>query len=255
MSIRGLALLLLLFALPLQADELRLFELQHRHAEELLPILRPLLSPTAGLSGTGNILMIRSDPQSLQEVEALLQQLDRPPKQLLIAVQQGQRDRRDRAGVTVEGTLEQPHTRVYSTRRQQHDSQDQQLRVTEGNWASIRSGQAIPQVTRTERRDGRSIQHEMTYRDVDSGFEVRPQVSGEWVTLEIRPFTARPAPGGAGVIEQQTVITTVTGRLGEWIELAGVYQEQYDDGRGTVYATRDRQRVIKDVWLKVEVVD
>ncbi|MBW6476597.1 MAG: nodulation protein NolW, partial [Chromatiales bacterium] len=114
-----LGLLLLTLASPLAADELRLFELQHRSAEELIPMLRPLLPPQAGISGSGNTLMVRSTAQELAQLSEVLQQLDRPRRQLLISVQQGQQGQRNQSGIEVQGKLDQPQTRLYSTRRQQ----------------------------------------------------------------------------------------------------------------------------------------
>jgi hypothetical protein len=172
-------------------------------------------------------------------------------------VQQGSQGQDSQGGVEVQGDLTQPRTRVYSTRRQQLHSQDQQLRVSEGHWASIRSGQAVPQIVRSERHDasGSTVQQGVEYRDVDSGFEVRPRLSGDQVTLEIRPFTARLSQSGAGLIEQQAVITTITGRLGEWIPIAGADTSARESGSGTVYATRDRQQQTREVRLKVELLD
>ena len=252
-----LGLLLLTLTSPLAAEELRLFELQHRSAEELIPMLRPLLPPQAGISGSGNTLMVRSTAQELAQLNEVLQQLDRPSRQLLISVQQGQQGQLSQSGIEVQGKLDQPQTRIYSTRRQQLESQGQQLRVSEGHWASIRSGQAVPQIVRSERHDasGSSVQQGVEYRDVESGFEVRPRLSGDQVSLEIRPFTARLSQGGAGLIEQQAVITTITGRLGEWIPIAGVDTSTRESDSGTIYATRDRQRQTQDVQLKVELLE
>ncbi len=252
-----LALLLLCWFAPLQADAIRIIDLQHRSAEEIIPLLRPMLEPGVGLSGSGYTLIVRAGEDDLAQLDYLLERLDQARRQLLITVRQGRDLQRSERGLHIEGEIERPRTRVYSTRRRADDGHSQQLRISEGEWAMIRSGQAVPQVIQREQHGpgGLSRERSIEYRDVDSGFEVRPMVSGEQVSLDIRPHSARMAPGGAGVIEQQSVVTRVSGRLGEWIELAGAEQAERRDERGTVYSTRQRQRTVQDVWVKVEELE
>ena len=250
-------LLLILFGSTASASELQIYELKHRSAEQLIPILRPMLEPGAGLSGSGYTLLIRTQPREQQQVAAIIEQFDTPIRQLLISVRQGHQHAQSGDGIDIHDDLTQPRSRVYSTRRQQLDSQDQQLRVLEGNWAMIRSGVAIPQLI--QRREygaagAGSVEQGVEYRDVDSGFEVRPYIRGEQVTLEIRPFLARPSASGGGQIDQQEIVTTVSGQLGEWIPLGGVLDAQSDKRHGTVYSTSRRDRQQRNVSVKVEEI-
>lgn len=254
-GIGQIILLALLFFAPLaQAESMRLFELQHRSSEELIPLLRPLLEPGAGISGSAYTLMVRSSEKDLAQLAELLEQLDQPQRQLLISVRQGHQRIEAGEGGAIDANGEQNRVRIYGTRRQQLDSQDQQLRVQEGSWATIKSGVALPQVIQRRQQGpgGSSEEQGIEYREVDSGFEVRPRVSGEQVTLEIRPFHARPSPSGGGVIEQQEIITTIRGPLGEWMELGGVLESQRRSGHGTIHATRERDRLQRNVQVKVE---
>jgi hypothetical protein len=256
-GIGQIILLALLFFSPLTlADSLRLFELKHRSSEELIPMLRPLLEPGAGISGSGFTLMVRSSEQDLAQLTELLEQLDQPQRQLLISLRQGHQSSEAGEGGAIDVNGEQNRVRIYGTRRQQLDSLDQQLRVQEGDWATIKSGVALPQVIqRRQQGPGGGIEEQgIEYREVDSGFEVRPRVSGEQVTLEIRPFHARPSPSGGGVIEQQEIITTIRGPLGEWMDLGGVLESQRRSGHGTIHATRERDRLQRNVQVKVESI-
>jgi hypothetical protein len=72
----------------LSAESLEAIPLQHRLADELIPILEPLLPSGATLTGTGDVLLLRADAATLQQVRAALATLDRPPRQLLITVGQ-----------------------------------------------------------------------------------------------------------------------------------------------------------------------
>lgn len=245
--------LLLLFSCGIFASELRTFELQHRSAEELIPILRPLVDAGGAISGTGYTLIIRSSEENLTQIEQAIEQLDQAPRMLMISVDQGLDSQRSGNGASVSGTPEKPRVRIYSTRRRNDEGSAQQLQVMEGRWATIRAGQAIPQVTLHTRPSG-DVEQGIEYRDVDTGFEVRPQVRGERVILEVRPFRAAPSRRGAGVIEQQEISTTVSGRLGEWIELGGVSEQHEESGVGTIYSTRERGQLTRDVRIKVELV-
>lgn len=172
---------------------------------------------------------------------------------LRISVDQGGDSRHRADGASVSGTVEEPRVRIYSTPRRSDEGASQQLQVLEGRWATIRAGQAIPQVTLHTRPSG-EVEQGIEYRDVETGFEVRPQVRGERVMLEVRPFRAAPSRRGGGVIEQQELSTTVSGRLGEWIDLGGVAEQRRESGSGTIYSTRERGQQTRDVRIKVELV-
>ena len=75
-----------------RAESLEVIQLQHRMAEDLLPILQPLLPPGSVLTGTGDVLLVRTDPATLDQLRATVMQLDRAPRQA--ADQRGSVERR-----------------------------------------------------------------------------------------------------------------------------------------------------------------
>ncbi len=58
--------------------------LQHRPAEELIPLLKPMLKPEDGISGEGFSLFIRTDAKTYTSVRALIAKLDKPAQRLLV---------------------------------------------------------------------------------------------------------------------------------------------------------------------------
>ncbi len=140
------------------------------------------------------------------------------------------------------------------------DRNTQSLRVMEGREAFIRVGQSVPvrgrQVTRSV-VGGQVVEQvvESTqYRDVTTGFYVRPRVSGERVMLDVSPQRETLSSDVRGGVNVQRVVTTVSGRLGEWMEIGGIEQDATGQesvllGRASS-ATRDSRRVL----LKVEEV-
>jgi len=80
---------MLVVAADVQAESLAQIPLHYRMAEELLPILRPLLPPGSAITGAGNVLFVRADAATLTQVRDAVASLDRAPRQLLITVGQG----------------------------------------------------------------------------------------------------------------------------------------------------------------------
>jgi type II secretory pathway component GspD/PulD (secretin) len=269
------ALLLALGAARVVAQQtvLEVIQLRYRTVEEVIPVLRPLMPPAATLSGMNNKLIVRTTPSSLAEVKQILATLDAAPRRLMISVRQDadlERSRRggqvsgrvevgDNAVVRVPGTptpsgasvqVEGVRGKAYGSEGQQSDQVSQQVQVMEGGRALIRMGQSVPIATGqvVDTPDGRRVVRSTEWRDVDTGFYVVPRLAGDRVTLEI--YTAAdslqsPRSAAANV---QRVQSTLTGRLGEWIELAGIEQSsvQRDDAllaRNTE-ARRDERRVL-----------
>jgi hypothetical protein len=132
------------------------------------------------------------------------------------------------------------------------------VQALEGRTAVVQVGQSVPvrerQVTRSI-VGGRVVEHVVDgvdYRNASTGFLVTPRLAGDRVTLEIAPqrevFVA-PRPGA---IDSQRVTTTVSGRLGEWIEVAAVSEERGSDREVLLGRAGDLRRDSRSVLLKVD---
>jgi len=248
---------LLLVSTLLPASELRTWDLKHRSAAELIPLLKPMLDNNDAISGSGYTLIVRSSRENLAQLDTLVSQLDQAPRMLRITVRQNTNREREKNGASLSGSANEPKVRIYSTHRRSDGEGNQQLQVLEGHWAAIRTGQAIPQVVQQIQQGpyGSSVSQGIEYHNVESGFEVRPSLIGEQVRLDIRPFHARPSPHGGGVIEQQEIITSISGKPGEWIELGGTAEKQKHEGTGIIYTTRERGQQNHTVSIKVDIIN
>jgi type II secretory pathway component GspD/PulD (secretin) len=263
-----------------QQTVLEVIQLKYRRVDEVIPILRPLMPPQGSLSGLNSQLIVRTTPQNLQEIKQILATLDAAPRRLMISVRQDADLERRREGgqvsgsaqvgenvtVTVPGRPTPPgataraddvRAKVYSSESQKTDRVSQQVQVLDGNRAYIRVGQSVPVRTRqyVDTPAGRRLTETTEYRDVDSGFYVVPRVSGATVTIEI--FTAAdslqsPATGATNI---QRVHTVVSGRLGEWIEIAGIGQEATRRDAEILARSSDARREDRRVLLRVDEVD
>lgn len=206
----------------------------YRPVEELLPIIRPLVPPPGGVSGIYDKIVIKSTPDNIAEVKAVLAQLAGPPRNLLITVSddiQGYLRQRDarlfgsaRTGDVVVSSGRKPDPATGGViisgdqgglQLSQQVSQDRlegekRVRVLEGREAFIGTGRSVPLTD-----DLGTV-----YVDASAGFYVRARVTGDSVRLDISP--RRSAFEDDGAIAFQDVSTTVSGRRGEWMPIAGV---------------------------------
>lgn len=279
--IRKLLLLLALLAAPmLQAQSLEMIPLHFRSAEDLLPILQPLVPEGAALSGTGNMLLVRADATTVQQLRDAVATLDRAPRQLLITV--GQTTNAQSGGTTVRGsgTIGSGDAQVGINRPPQADggatvtvrsgtaADDMRdvasVRALEGYETYITLGQSRPFTSTTVSGGGYYppvVSQSTEYRDVQSGFFATARLSGDRVTLEIasrqQRLTDRQRTNGRasdGTVANGSLTTTVTGRLGEWIELGGTTAAQGSTDRGLVTWGTRSDLTQYSAWVKVDEV-
>ncbi len=255
-------------------DKLEVIQLKSRTAEEMIPVIRPLLGPEDTLTGTGYKLILRADPDTVREIKAVLEQLDQAPRNLLITVKRGDlqtaherelsvsgtEEFDDKGRITIQGSEDDLDVDLDEHTTTRRPEALQQLRVAEGNRAFIYTGQSVPypesdvSVGRAGPRSRTRVYSEgVSFRDVRSGFYVLPRVSGEQVTLEIQPVDESLNTDRS--VNIQRTHTIVSGTLGEWIQIGGVRQRATEYGRkgGTTYRTHDSQDL--DIYVKVELSD
>jgi len=269
-----------------QAMVLEVLTLRYRTAQEVVPVIQPMLAPDGSVSGMQSQLILRTTPANLEEIRRILASIDTAPRQLLVTVRQdsdadrtrsaaeisgsigGERGRvtipgsRDRGGgsVVIREGDNRVRGNVIEERGVASERNTHAVRVMEGREAYIRMGISVPvrerQVRQTVVR-GQVVEQlveTVQYRDITSGFYVRPRLSGDRVTLDVRPQQESLSGQVPGAVNVQSLVTTVSGRLGEWMEIGGVAQDA--GGRqtvllgGSVTASRDDRRVL----IRVEEV-
>ena len=256
--------------------------LKYRQADQVIPVLQPLLGRDASISNFQNQLVIRATPAELAQVKNVLASLDTPPRRLLITVRQDadvtgiRREAEvsgsignDQARVTVPGSGSREggnvvlrdgddrlRARVVDSSQAGSERTAQTVQVLEGYSAFIRAGESRPvrnrQVVRTM-VNGQMVDRvvETTdYRDATTGFNVRPRLQGERVTLDIDPQREAFDEQRRGAVNVQRVATTVSGRLGEWISLGGISEER----SGILNSRSTRSSDQRGVQVKVEVL-
>ena len=272
---------LTLFTLLATAEErLEIIALKHRIAEQILPQLTPFVESTGVINGSGDTLYLRASSSNRAEIMRLVESLDRPVRQLLISVRQGDSMQRSgrggevsgdiagnsgvriiRSGSTVpkDGSVEisRGGSRIegsgFEASTGSSNDVDQRLQVMEGGRAFIQVGQSIPLPMRQLilGPNGVLVSETTQWHDIGTGFYASPQLVGDRVTIEIAPAHER-AGEQPGATEIRQLSTTVSGRLGEWINLGGSDQRSTEQRGGTGYHASTGNADSFGIWLKVD---
>lgn len=264
------------------AGEMEIISLKHRSADDLLPVIIPLLDKDGAASGMNNQLILRTSVKNSAQIKKLLERIDVPPRSLRISVMQNVDsdtvarltevsgniglnrntrlslpDNPNTQGASIDVTQGKDHlkAKIISTRSLENDHRTQQIQVLEGKRALVSSGQSLPvdQQQVTQQQWGTQIIHTTRYQDVNSGFFVLPRVNGDIVTVEINAQNDS-LTNNADLRLQQTS-SVVSGHLGEWLLVGGTAQQR-DAQDGTI-STRhlDTRQEQRNVLIKVEEIN
>jgi type II secretory pathway component GspD/PulD (secretin) len=268
-----LALVALAGSAAATAQELEVIELRYRLAEEVIPILKPIVSPGGVLTGTDRMLFVRTSPANLEQIRQALAMLDRKPRQVSITVGQstgaGAQATAVRGAASVGsgdvqvGVNAPPGASTGVAVGARSGSQQADLdnvstvRALEGTETWIAVGQVVPLPAAQVVPGPRSVhgQPYVEYRDVSTGFYATVRLGGDFATLEISPRQQRlqstergPAVATAGSS------TTVSGRLGEWIPLGAVSEAGAGGSSGLLVWGRRRSDSQYSAWVRVDEV-
>lgn len=228
---------------------LEVIALRYRPVEQVLPVLQPLVVPGGTVTGMNNQLIVRTTPKNLAELKEVLARIDTRPRRLMISVRQD-------ADVDRESSGARP-ARVWRSDGSRAARIAQQVQVIEGGQAMIRIGESTPVRSRQyvgQAADGRAYAEAHEYRDTDRGFVVVPRLNGDDVTLELSAAADTLRSPRTGAVDVQRLQTTVSGRLGEWIEVAGIGDEAIERDSDILASSRAASRESRRVLLKVDEV-
>lgn len=259
---------------------LKIIPLKHRTADDVIPVIRPLLKPDEAVSGFHSQLFLRASAESNRTVERVLAELDQPRRNLRVTIQQGLARDISRAGQELSGEVRAGDARIVVPGRRsstggviiggsgedsaryritrstgsQRQETGQFLNVLEGMPAFIQVGESVPYVQRFLALAGNHITvvEGVQYQDVVTGFEVLPRLVGDRVELEIAPRLSFIGNRGTQVVNFQELRTTVSVRLGEWVDLGGATTSR-DEVSNAIWSTASTQSgERRTIMLKVE---
>lgn len=257
-----LAGLLGLWCALVAAQQLEIIPLRSKTVDEVLPALLPLVEPGGTLTGMNDQLFLKASPRNREEIKRALAALDKPTRRLIIRVTQNRQAEEGARGGEVSGQVTLGSTRrsqvgatVWDTRSVRGENAAQMVQTVEGGRALIQVGRslAVPMRQMIVGSGGAMVQEGVIFRDIGSGFYATPRVNGQRVTLEISQQAESFEPAyGRGAVSSQRLATTVSGVLGEWIELGGSGRQAVGQQGGAFSVGTGDARDNRSIWLKVE---
>lgn len=253
---------------------IEVIELRHREASEVIPLLRPLLSESEAITGTGYQLFIKANPSTLSQLQKILTRLDQAPRSLLISVS-NERDQ-SQEGYQIEGgaVIRSGDSRVVigrpttadgsgaSVTADQYSTRDKgerhsQLRVTEGKPAFIlrEDLRVLPVRTYAYGAYGYSaIDQSTSIYSNQNGFYVTARMVDEnMVNVDITPVFGDDR-GDQTYNRLQTATTTVRASLGEWIYIGGTAEQRQSDHSGILARSKNSDQDNSEIYIKVDAV-
>jgi type II secretory pathway component GspD/PulD (secretin) len=273
-------LLLAALACIATADSITTIQLRNRPAEDVIPIIKPMLGPADSIAGQGFNIFLRSSPETLAQVKQMIGQIDVAAKMLMISVFQG--SDRDLRALGVSGNVEinsgngnlsigsnrnsgggsvsynsrnaSGGVNTFSTRGRLEDNPIHKLRVMEGSEGFIETGEQIPYFSGPRWLGPGALAGSVGYKDVTTGFYVLPRVNGDQVYMQVSPFKQSQSKARGGDINTQRASTTLSGRLGEWLPIGGVTEQtqRTQSSIGSYGSTQSRNN--ESIWIKADIV-
>lgn len=248
--------------LPLVAQaqtEMEIIPLRAKTVDQVLPTLLPMVEPGGMLQGANNQLFLRASRKNREDIKRMLAAIDVPARSLIIRVSNSRgvdESSRGVAGsgrVVVSGDVRvQGNARVWDTTSQRNENASQMVRAMEGSPAYINVGRSLPVPMRqvVMGPGGAVVTDTVVYRDIGSGFYATPRVNGQNVILDISQQAE--TAGAYGSVNSQRMATTVSGQLGQWIEVGGSGRQAMGSERGTLSISSGEVRDNRSIWLMVE---
>ncbi|HVK98247.1 MAG TPA: hypothetical protein VM553_00470 [Dongiaceae bacterium] len=282
-----LVLTLCALSLPLRAEEpvMEIYE-TYMPADKLIPILQPLLGVEDKITAYHNKLMVRAPQDRQDKLLELLQEIDRPMRNLLISVRYSNQVNRDldqtntdihygsaSKGVRIQGSEDvsddnnmvvykgssrddKIQARVvtketYSTRK---DDVTQQIRVLEGQQGFLQVGEERPE-TRYVFLSPYGAGSSTEYRQVGHGVYVIPQIVRDKIRLELYTTNQRRQPGNQQRIETTEAQSVLLVEPDVWTPFAGASATVSSNSNSIGASTRSLKQGNPGLELKVTILE
>ena len=217
--------------------------LRYRSAEEIIPLLKPLLGGDAVLTGQGSRLVLAAPDNRRANIKAAITSFDIPLRKLQVTVRfDDPKSADDQA--------------VVSSRSRGNEPIEQRIQVQEGQRAFFHLTQSqVPKNMAVMARGVLLVQNPQPGGAAGSGIEVLPRVVGNNVSMEF--YAQRSMVSGVVNKNQQTqrIGGTVSARLGEWVEAGGNVLGSAAGARSNTASTLDLRNAERTIYMRVDEIE
>lgn len=225
----------------------KVINLHYKTASDVIPLLQPVLTEGAKVSGQNNTLVIKTTPQNLTQIRYLLQRIDIPPKLFKIAIRQG-----NAHGNT---TANLGNVIEFNTQSDDFQKRNQYVTVQDGETAFISTGSNVAVIKSVGIgwwHNGVRYQR----RNVTQGFWVEPHQQGSQILLKIYRLREQQDHQQPQTFNQQSTMTTLRVQPDHWVEIGSSRSVGMpDDNRTIVIQTGNRYNQTANLFIKVSIVN
>jgi hypothetical protein len=204
--------------------------------------------------------LVKTAPDRLAEIKAIVSQLDVRQSNLVITVIQSNQSTADElnaaARVQLSGSADDSFRsggrvigHLYQTQDKNADKNIQTVRTMEGVAAHIKTGNIYP--GQYSSSYGYATAAEPI--EATTGFEVIPRLAGQQVVLSVSPWSDKM--NGRGQLEVQNAQSTLRVNLGKWVEIGGVGESSNSSSNSAFVNTRQTDGRQMHILVKVDRVN
>lgn len=252
-------------------------------ANKIAPLIQNLLGQGDTLSVYRNKIVVRTDRANHIEIRRILDEVDHPPRNLLISLRKSdqhaisregidssvsyqeddsgvrvQRGENDNNVVVYRGSSTDGRVEMRTVAREAVSTANtgsvQQVRVLEGEEAYFSLGQEMAVKEQVVTING--ISSASHYKPVTSGIYVVPSLQRDKVRLEIHSHSQKIKGNNTQAnVEVSDLNTVVSVTPGFWTPLGGVDQASTQQGGGITYSTRRQHQQDLGYEIKVDLIE
>jgi len=251
------------------ASEFKIFTLQHRFAEDILPTIQAIVGSNGTTSAIQNQLIVRTDSQTMIEVEQTIATLDTARENLKIRVKRQNNMTGSSSNASVKGRTRIGNATIVTGNDSRHgrdgvninlennqtqslQSSEQFIQVADGAPAYISVGESVPYTSEWMLLTQRYAvtQTNTEFIEIGTGFTVRARSIGRQVELDITPTFSKLKQYGRLEFEQLT--STVMVERNEWVNIGGIMQEKDEISRTILSSKNGRSYENNQIFIRVE---
>lgn len=260
-----LLLLLLLLVLPMTGyAEVKIIEVKHRPAADLVAQVRTLLDDGEKIESAGSHLVLIANGESLKAAEKMIGLLDTVQRNLLIRVRQSEQRQQvgsDMSAAVHYGTDSKGNLNSGYQLGNTNKVIEQRLQLVEGSRGLIEIGREIPFTKQwaavTGDISGFSAQND--YKTVATGFWVAPmKVIGEQVLVDVEPYVSAASRQGrteAPQIDFSRLRTRLQVPLGQWYPLGSQLQHRDKVSKAIISWSTDSDQADRQLEIRIDPAD
>lgn len=222
----------------------KVIELNYLQADKVVQLIKPLLQESEKVSGSGQTLIVKVQPQTLTQIRDILHKIDVAPVMFNISIYQG-----DPNWLSAQNS----NSVSYSTQPRSEQVRSQSVKVMSGASAFITTDQQVPIITSVGA--GWNIGIAYQQHNISNGLEVWPVLKGSQVKLTLKRVREQANVAGGQQFDNQQLDTTVMAPLNKWVSLGSTEGSQNTDPSSTSNSAGRPFSQNSTLYIKVSVIN